>query len=70
MWKFCAKCTQQKKDDGSYETYQIPFRQSTVSKALCSNSAYITKPGTSGNKAGEYIEVELLVDEAYLSKEE
>ncbi len=55
-----------KKDDGGYETYQIPFRQSTVSKALCSNSAYITKPGTSGNKAGEYIEVELLVDEAYL----
>lgn len=55
-----------KREDGSYETYQVPFKKSTASATLCSNSAYVTKPGTSGNKAGEYIEVELLVDEAFL----
>lgn len=55
-----------KREDGSYETYQVPFKKSTASATLCSNSAYVTKPGTAGNKAGEYIEVELLVDEAFL----
>ena len=53
-------------EDGSYSTRQIPFKGSSVSEILCSNSCYITKPGTDGNKAGEYIDVEILVDEAYL----
>ena len=55
-----------KNKDGLYETRQIPFKGSSVSEVLCSNSCYITKPGTAGNKAGEYIDIELLVDEAYL----
>lgn len=63
-----CKMNTTKRKDGGYETYQIPFKQATVSKALCSNSSYVTKQGTSGNKAGEYIEVELLVDECYLEE--
>lgn len=55
-----------KEKDGSYTTKQIPFNNSTVSESLCSNSCYITKPGTSGNKAGEYIDVEILCDLSYL----
>ena len=54
-------------EDGTYSTRQIPFKGSSVSEVLCSNSCYITKPGTAGNKAGEQIDIELLVDEAYLS---
>ena len=52
--------------DGSYTTKQIPFNNSTISESLCSNSCYITKPGTSGNKAGDYIDVEILCDLSYL----
>ena len=55
-----------RQEDGSYKTRQIPFNKSTISESLCSNSCYITKPGTAGNKAGEYIDVEILCDLSYL----
>lgn len=57
-----------KRTENGYETWQVPFKGTNGTQALCADALYVTDPGKSLCPKGSEIEIELLRGEEYLGR--